>query len=289
MMTVHSPLTINAGGRLLSFERPQVMGILNVTPDSFYAASRTFDDEALERRVRQMLAEGADMIDVGACSTRPGADVPDEAEEMARLRRALAVVRRVSAEAVVSVDTFRADVARMAVEEWGVGIINDVSGGQLDRNMFRTVARLHVPYVLMHMRGTPADMQQHTGYAHLLRDVMLYFAQRLSQLQDMGVADVILDPGLGFAKTLEQNYVLLQHLDDLQVFAQPVLVGLSRKSMIYRLLGTSADEALEGTTALHMAALERGADILRVHDVRAAAEVVKLHGALAAARDAEAI
>lgn len=271
---------MNAGGRLLSFEQPRVMGILNVTPDSFYAASRTAGPDEIARRARQMADEGADLIDVGAYSSRPGADDVSAEEEMDRLRRALTVVRRECPDIPISVDTFRADVARMCVEECGADIINDISGGQLDKNMFRTMAHLKVPYVMMHMRGTPADMQQHTGYEHLEREVMLYFAQRVRHLHDLGVRDVILDPGFGFAKTLEQNYELLQHLDDLQVFGLPVLVGLSRKSMVYKLLGVTPEEALNGTTALHMAALERGADILRVHDVKAAVQVVKLHQAL---------
>lgn len=279
-MTNSKQLTINAGGKLLSFEQPRVMGILNVTPDSFYAGSRTPDVDEIRQRAQRMADEGADMIDVGAYSSRPGAADVSPQEEMERLRMALPVIRSVCPHIPLSVDTFRADVARMCVEECGADIINDISGGQLDRNMFRTIAHLKVPYILMHMRGTPADMQQFTGYEHLEREVMLYFAQRVRHLHDLGVSDVILDPGFGFAKTLEQNYDLLQHLDDLQVFGLPVLAGLSRKSMVYKLLGITPDEALNGTTALHMAALERGADILRVHDVQAAVQVVALHHAL---------
>lgn len=279
-MTNSKQLTINAGGKLLSFEQPRVMGILNVTPDSFYAGSRTPGVDEIRQRAQRMTDEGADMIDVGAYSSRPGAADVSPQEEMERLRMALPVIRSVCPHIPLSVDTFRADVARMCVEECGADIINDISGGQLDRNMFRTIAHLKVPYILMHMRGTPADMQQFTGYEHLEREVMLYFAQRVRHLHDLGVSDVILDPGFGFAKTLEQNYDLLQHLDDLQVFGLPVLAGLSRKSMVYKLLGITPEKALNGTTALHMAALERGADILRVHDVQAAVQVVALHRAL---------
>lgn len=279
-MTNSKQLTINAGGKLLSFEQPRVMGILNVTPDSFYAGSRTPGVDEIRQRAQRMADEGADMIDVGAYSSRPGAADVSPQEEMERLRMALPVIRSVCPHIPLSVDTFRADVARMCVEECGADIINDISGGQLDRNMFRTIAHLKVPYILMHMRGTPADMQQFTGYEHLEREVMLYFAQRVRHLHDLGVSDVILDPGFGFAKTLEQNYDLLQHLDDLQVFGLPVLAGLSRKSMVYKLLGITPEEALNGTTALYMAALERGADILRVHDVQAAVQVVALHRAL---------
>lgn len=282
-MTNCKQLTINAGGKLLSFEQPRVMGILNVTPDSFYSDSRTPGVVEIKQRARQMADEGADIIDVGAYSSRSGADDVSPCEEMERLRMALSAVRSVCPHIPLSVDTFRADVARMCVEECGADIINDISGGQLDKNMFRTIAHLKVPYILMHMRGTPADMQQQTGYDHLEREVMLYFAQRVRHLHDLGVNDVILDPGFGFAKTTEQNYELLQHLDDLQVFGLPVLAGLSRKSMVYKLLGVTPAEALNGTTALHMAALERGADILRVHDVKEAVQVVALHRALCGA------
>lgn len=205
-MTNSKQLTINAGGKLLSFEQPRVMGILNVTPDSFYAGSRTPGVDEIRQRAQRMADEGADMIDVGAYSSRPGAADVSPQEEMERLRMALPVIRSVCPHIPLSVDTFRADVARMCVEECGADIINDISGGQLDRNMFRTIAHLKVPYILMHMRGTPADMQQFTGYEHLEREVMLYFAQRVRHLHDLGVSDVILDPGFGFAKTLEQNY-----------------------------------------------------------------------------------
>lgn len=278
--TPPAPYTINAGGKLFSLSSPQVMGIINVTPDSFYAASRTEAEEAIEERARRMVDEGATMLDVGAYSSRPGADDVSPEEEMARLRKALPLVRRAAPEAVISIDTFRADVARMCVEEHGAHIINDISGGQLDSNMFRTVAKLHVPYILMHMQGTPRTMQQNPHYDDLIREIFLYFAERVQRLHDLGACDLILDPGFGFGKTLEQNYELMRHLPDFREFDLPLLVGISRKSMIYKLLGGTPADALNGTTVLNTAALLGGAHILRVHDVRPAAEAVRIVQAL---------
>lgn len=273
---------INAGGRLLDLSTPCVMGILNVTPDSFYAGSRMQTDEQVARRVEQILDEGATMIDIGAYSSRSGAaDVP-AGEEMARLRHGLEIVRRVRPDAIVSVDTFRADVARMCVEEYGVAIINDISAGEMDAGMFPTVARLRVPYVMMHMQGTPQDMQQAPHYDNLVREVFMYFARKVQQLRDLGAKDIILDPGFGFGKTLEHNYELLARLADFSVFQLPLLVGVSRKSMICRLLGVDPQDALNGTTALHALCLERGADILRVHDVREAVQAVRIVQAMRA-------
>lgn len=268
--------TINVGGTLLDLSVPRVMGILNVTPDSFYAQSRKRTSVEVEERVRQMLDEGADMIDVGAYSSRPGAPDVTPDEEMARLAVGLEALRRVAPEAVVSVDTFRASVAQRCVQDYGVQIINDISGGELDPKMFDTVASLGVPYVLMHMQGTPQDMQQHPAYDDLLTDMLRYFAERVHRLHEMGVGDIIIDPGFGFAKTLEHNYTLLHRLADLGVLGLPMLVGVSRKSMIYRLMGTSPAEALNGTTVINTLALERGASILRVHDVREAVEAVRI-------------
>ena len=244
--------TINVGGTLMDLSVPRVMGILNVTPDSFYAQSRKQTEADIELRTRQMLAEGADM------------------------RHALAVLRRVAPDAVASVDTFRADVARMCVEEFGVQIINDISGGELDGNMFSTVASLGVPYILMHMKGNPQNMQQAPHYDDLLTEMLQYFAARVHRLHEMGVADIILDPGFGFAKTLDHNYELMHRLEDLHVLELPVLVGISRKSMIYRLLGGEPQDALNGTTVLNTLALQKGAAILRVHDVKEAVEAVKI-------------
>ena len=261
---------------MLNLSKPQVMGILNVTPDSFYAGSRMETEDAIRKRVRQIADEGGEMIDVGAYSSRPGAADVSSKEEMERLRRGMKIVREECPGTPVSVDTFRADVAKMCVEELGVDIINDISGGGLDKAMFPTVAKLGVPYILMHMKGTPQTMQEAPHYDDLLKEVMLYFAERIQRLRDLGQKDIILDPGYGFAKTLEHNYELLQHQEMLHVFELPLLVGVSRKSMIYKLLNCTPDEALNGTTVLNTIALQKGANILRVHDVREAKEVVRL-------------
>lgn len=276
MMQPFKSYSLNLKGRLVTIDRPWVMGIVNVTPDSFYSGSRVADDRTLVERVRQMVADGADIIDVGACSTRPGSGQIDAQEEMARLQWALAVIGRETPGVILSVDTYRADVARRCVEQWGVDIINDISGGTMDKAMFPTMAMLKVPYVLMHMRGTPETMTTMTDYGDVAADVLDWLTRRIDELRQMGVADVIADPGFGFAKTLEQNYQLLAHLDAFHALETPLLVGVSRKRMIYMPLGCTADEALNGTTVINTLALERGAHILRVHDVRAAAEAVKL-------------
>ncbi len=268
--------TINAGGRLLDLQTPVVMGILNATPDSFYAGSRTQTETEIAARVHQIVDEGAGIIDVGAYSSRPGADDVPVEEEMLRLRHALDIVRREAPDAIISVDTFRADVAKMCIEEGGAHIINDISGGTLDKNMFRTVARLRVPYILMHIQGEPHTMQQAPHYDNLEQEVFLFLSQRVDQLRQLGVADIILDPGFGFGKTLAHNYELMNRLEDFREFDLPLLVGISRKSMIYKLLGTTPAEALGGTIALNTIALMKGAHILRVHDVRAAVETVRI-------------
>lgn len=271
---------INVNGSLMDLSTPCVMGILNVTPDSFYEGSRMQTETEIARRVEQIMEEGAGMIDVGAYSSRANAENISPREEMERLRMGLAILRKVQPDAVVSVDTFRADVARMCVEEYGVAIINDIAAGEMDKDMFRTVADLNVPYIMMHMQGTPQNMQWHPHYDHLLKEVFLYFAQKVQQLRDLGVKDIILDPGFGFGKTVEHNYELLAHLEEFRLFNLPLLVGVSRKSMIYRLLGTTPEEALNGTTVLDTISLMKGADILRVHDVREAVETVKIVGAI---------
>ena len=270
--------TINANGQLIDLGTPQVMGILNVTPDSFYSGSRKQTDTEIAERVEQILAEGGQMIDIGAYSSRPNADDVSTKEEMERLRRGLRILREKAPDAIVSVDTFRADVAKMCVEEYGVQIVNDISGGELDKEMFPTVARLGVPYVLMHMKGTPQIMQEAPHYDDLMKEILLYFAEKIQQLRDLGQKDIILDPGFGFAKTLEHNYELLRHLEALQIFELPILVGVSRKSMIYKLLGTTAQEALNGTTVLNTICLMKGcANILRVHDVKECVEAVEIY------------
>ena len=266
--------TINVRGRLISFEKPLVLGILNVTPDSFYAGSRKQTEREIADRVNQIIADGGAMIDVGAFSTRPGAVEVSETEESERLREALRIVRREQPDAVISVDTYRPCVARRCVEEWGADIINDVSEGGLtgivntpiheDGNMFETVARLQVPYILMSVKPT-------------LETMMISFADEVQRLRDLGVKDIILDPGFGFGKTLEQNYRLLRQIDRLQIFGLPVLVGISRKSMIYRLLGGDPATSLNGTSVLNAISLMKGAGILRVHDVKEAVESVNLY------------
>jgi dihydropteroate synthase len=244
----------------MDLTEPQVMGILNVTPDSFFAGSRSQTEKEIVARCNQIVSEGASIIDIGACSTRPGSVPVSEAEEMERLRMALDIVRRELPYSVISVDTFRPDVARMVVEEFGADLINDVGE---DNSMFRMVARLGVPYILMSSKATT-------------REILLDFASAVQQLRDYGAKDIILDPGFGFGKTLEQNYEIMNELEKLQVMDLPVLVGISRKSMIYNKLGFTANEALNGTTALNTIALMKGASILRVHDVREAVECVKI-------------
>lgn len=267
---------INVNGFLLDLSSPCVMGILNVTPDSFYVGSRMQTEIDITHRIEQIVGEGAGIIDVGAYSSRPNAENVSPAEEMERLRMGLGILRKVQPDAVVSVDTFRADVARMCVEEYGVAIINDIAAGEMDGDMFRTVADLNVPYIMMHMQGTPQNMQQNPHYDNLLKEVFMYFARKVQQLRDLGVKDIILDPGFGFGKTVEHNYELLAHLEEFRIFELPLLAGVSRKSMIYRLLGTTPQEALNGTTVLDTICLLKGADILRVHDVREAVETVKI-------------
>lgn len=269
--------SLNVGGRLMSLDKPQVMGILNVTPDSFYAGSRKQTEKEIAERCNQIISDGGTMIDIGAFSTRSGAPEVSEAEEMERLRNGLEIVRRQQPNAVLSVDTFRPDVARMAVEEYGVAIINDVSEGGLTGvvntpleqeegpypAIFRMVARLGVPYILMSVKPTVEDM-------------LMAFSREVQQLRDLGVKDIILDPGFGFGKTLEQNYRLLSNMEKLEVLDLPLLVGVSRKSMIFKLLGTDPTGSLNGTTVLHTIALQKGASILRVHDVKEAVETIKI-------------
>ena len=277
-MTPAHQLTLNLSGRLVSLEKPLVMGIVNVTPDSFFAGSRIDGAKALRERLDTLVREGVALADLGAYSSRPGAEEVSPEEERRRLRPALQILRDEYPDLPVSVDTFRSDVARMAVEEYGASMINDISGGGLDPAMYRTMTELQVPYILMHMKGDPKTMQQQASYSDVTLEVIDYFAQRVGQLLELGVHDIILDPGFGFSKTTAQNYELLAQLGSLvEAFTQPLLVGFSRKSMIYRPLGITPEEALSGTTFLHALALERGAKILRVHDVRPAVEAVQLY------------
>jgi dihydropteroate synthase len=268
-------VTINAGGKLIDLSVPKVMGIINITPDSFYAGSRQPDAADALRQAEKMLNEGADFLDIGAYSSRPGADDISVQEETDRLLPVVELIIKSHPEAIISVDTFRSKVAEAAIKT-GALIINDISGGQLDDDMFATVARLQAPYILMHMKGTPQNMNKMAQYDDLFIEVLDYFAERCHQLTQLGVHDIIIDPGFGFAKMPEQSYALMNRLQDLNMLELPILVGVSRKTMIYKLLGVTAEEALNGTTALNAIALTKGANILRVHDVREAVEAVKI-------------
>ena len=271
------PFTLRLGSDLVTIDRPQIMGIVNVTPDSFYEASRTDSEAGLSRRITDMVAEGADMLDIGGYSSRPGASDVTVDEEWRRVDKALRIVSREAPKTPVSVDTFRSEIARRAVSEYGPVIINDISGGTLDPKMYEAAASLGVPYVLMHMRGTPATMQTMTAYTDVTAEVIADLSRKLRELRLMGVADVIVDPGFGFGKTLAQNYELFSHLDLFgDTLGAPLLVGISRKSMISRLLGVDAASALTGTTALNTLALSKGASFLRVHDVSEAAQALKI-------------
>lgn len=262
-------------GKIFSLDSPVVMGIINVTPDSFVASSRTPAAADISRRAERMLSEGAGILDVGAFSTRPGCSEVGEEEEKSRLEMALKAVREVSKEVPVSVDTFRASVARRVVEDFGANIINDVSGGA-DPEMFATIADLHVPYVLSHIQGDVLTMREHCQYTHVVPEMLYFLAERLQRLHLMGAADVIIDPGFGFSKTAEQSIEVLANLDAFQSLGCPILAGLSRKSMLCAVAETTADEALNATTAAHMPALQGGASILRVHDVKEAVESIKI-------------
>lgn len=271
---------LNIKGKLFSLERPVVMAILNATPDSFVPSTRLADEDAVLRAAERALKDGAAILDIGGYSTRPGAPEVSPEEEWRRVKMASAAIQRTFPDAIMSVDTFRADVAQRAVEETGVAIINDISGGQLDAKMFETIAKLQVPYILMHMRGTPATMQTLTHYDDLLSEMIAFFQNRLDTLFKEGIKDVILDPGFGFSKTTEQNYLLLSRLQELAILQRPVLAGVSRKSMLYKVLGITQEESLNATTAVNMLALERGAKILRVHDTKAAIEAITIYNQL---------
>lgn len=268
--------TLLLNGHLMDLSTPQVMGILNVTPDSFFSGCRVQAEADITARAQQILDEGATIIDIGAYSSRPNAEHITADEEMRRLRTGLEIINRNHPDAIISVDTFRADVATMCVEEYGVTIINDIAAGEMDSRMFETVARLKVPYIMMHMQGTPQNMQAEPHYDDLIKEVFLYFARKVQQLRDLGASDIILDPGFGFGKTVEHNYELMAHLEEFAIFELPLLVGVSRKSMITRLLGITPQEALNGTTVLNTISLLKGAHIIRVHDVKEAVETVRI-------------
>ena len=270
------PYSLNIKGRLVEINRPQVMGILNVTPDSFFSESRAFDAEAISHRIATMVAEGVDIIDIGAYSSRPGAGEVSSQEEMQRLAMGMEILKEIAPSVLVSVDTFRADVARYAVETLGVDIVNDISAGLLDDDMVATVAQLKVPYIAMHMRGTPTTMSEMCRYDNVTADVLNELSQRINAFTLAGINDIIIDPGFGFAKTVEQNYELLQNLELFNELGYPLLVGMSRKSMLYRALEIAPEDALNATTVANTIALQKGASILRVHDVKQAVEAVKI-------------
>lgn len=269
-------LSINIKGKLHYFHNPWVMGIVNVTPDSFYADSRTFDSQSIYNRIADLIEQGADAIDIGGYSSRPGAADVSAQEEYSRLASALEIIRKHFPDTIVSIDTFRADVARKCVIDWQADIINDISGGIADPEMWNTVAELKVPYILMHMRGTPKTMQSLCDYSDVTADVIKDLAAKIDKMRQLGIADIIIDPGFGFAKTLEQNYTLMSELQEFKRLDMPLLVGISHKSMIYKALDIKPENALNGTTVLNTIALAKGADILRVHDVKEAKEAVKI-------------
>lgn len=268
--------TININGSLLNLSTPLVMGILNVTPNSFYSESRKQSDEEIVNRCRVILDEGGTIIDVGAQSSFITSKFLSAKEEWERLMPALRLIRNEFPDTIISIDTFYADVAKEAVEVYGANIINDISGGEIDKRMFNVVAELNVPYILMHMRGVPQTMQYMTNYDNFIQDILYYFSEKRAKLSLLGVNDVIIDPGFGFSKSVAQNYELMAYLKYFHIFEEPILVGVSRKSMIYKLLETTPENSLNGTTVLNTVSLLSGANILRVHDVKEAVECVKI-------------
>ncbi len=269
-------LSLNLDGQIMDLSTPHIMGIINATPDSFYKGSRLPDPVAAVETAREMISDGAHILDVGAVSSRPGAEEVSEQDELERLSPVLEALRNEFPEFPLSVDTWRSGISRRVRENFGINIINDITAGQWDPEMFATVAELGIPYIMMHMQGTPANMQESPGYANVVDDLLQFFSERVHKLRKLGVNDIIIDPGFGFGKTLEQNYLLVRELHAFQMFELPLMIGLSRKSMIYKVLDSDPDHALTGTTAAHMAVLIQGANLLRVHDVKAAAETVKI-------------
>ncbi|MGP1363158.1 MAG: dihydropteroate synthase [Bacteroides sp.] len=271
-----SARTLRCGTQLLSLEKPVVMGILNVTKNSFYPESRCYSTRKIAKRIEQIIDEGGAILDVGACSTRPGSTPPTPELEYKNLRKAIAIARKITSSLPISVDTYRADVAEKLIDEFGVEIINDISGGGIDENMFAVIEKFRTAYILTHIQGTPENMQTNPHYENVVEEVTHFFTQRVVELRRRGVADIILDPGFGFGKSLEHNYTLLRNLATFAMLELPILAGLSRKSMIYKVLETDAEHALEGTQTVNTLALANGASILRVHDVRPAVEAIKL-------------
>lgn len=276
MIHTNAHLSIRIKGKLLQLHTPLVMAIINVTPDSFYTKSRVNLPNEISTAVCSSLHQGATIIDIGAYSSRANATDISEKEEINRLDVALSACRKEFPDSIISLDTFRASVAEFAIKEYQVDIINDISGGTLDKNMFDTIAKWNIPYVLTHIQGTPQTMQENPNYEHFIPEVLYYFSEKLDLLKQRGISDIIIDPGFGFGKTLEQNYALIAHFEVFHHFQLPIMVGISRKSMIQKVIHTSAEESLNGTTALHTLLIEKGAHILRVHDVKEATEVIAL-------------
>lgn len=269
-------LTINCKGELIDLSSPKVMGIINITPDSFYDGGKYNSDKDILNQVEKMISDGCDIFDIGAYSSRPGANDISEEQELKRLKKALEVIRNKFPEIIISVDTFRANIAKTVVKDFEVDIINDISAGDFDPNMFNVIEELNVPYVMMHMKGKPRNMQEKPEYENVVKEVIQYFSEKVNKLKLLGINDVIIDPGFGFGKTVEHNYQLLRYLDDFKLFELPVLVGVSRKSMINKVLEIEPKDALNGTTAVNILALVGGANILRVHDVKEAKESIQL-------------
>lgn len=267
---------INVKGKLIDLSEPKVMGVINITPDSFYKGSRFTDEKSVLEVVLKMIQDGADIIDIGGYSSRPGADDVPYKEEKTRVLKVVRAVNREFPDIAISIDTFRAEIAREAVEECGAGIINDISGGEADSNMFSYVERLGVPYILMHMKGIPANMQKNPVYDDIVADILRWFGERIYRLQSAGIKDIVIDPGFGFGKTIEHNFTLLNRLDELSIAGLPLLAGLSRKSMIWKTLQTTPEDALNGTVVLNTVALMKGCNILRVHDVKEAVQAIRL-------------
>lgn len=273
---IEKPKYINVAGKLLDLSIPKVMGVINITPDSFYEGSRATEEKEILKAAAGIIEDGADIIDIGGYSSRPGAaDVPPE-EEKKRVLTAICLINKEFPEIIISIDTFRSEIAREAVSECGAHMINDISGGEADSNMFDVIQQLNVPYIIMHMQGMPENMQDNPVYSDVVADILVWFSSKIDRLQSAGVKDIIIDPGFGFGKTIRHNFEILHRLGDFSISGLPLLVGMSRKSMIWKTLGVSPEEALNGTTVLNTIALMKGADILRVHDVKEAVQVVRL-------------
>ncbi|MCF6184070.1 MAG: dihydropteroate synthase [Bacteroidales bacterium] len=270
-------MTINCRGKLIELSEPKIAGILNITPDSFYDGGKYFSENSVKNRIKQLVKEGADIIDIGAFSSRPGAELISEKEEQKRLRFALDIIRKLYPDIILSVDTYRSEIAKFAVNNFNVDIINDISAGNFDAEMFDTIAKLNVPYIIMHMQGTPGNMQKKPQYKDVVKDLLKYFSEKIERAKKTGINDLIIDPGFGFGKTIEHNYQILSKMELFQLAERPILVGLSRKSMIYTLNNETPDDALPGTLALNMIALRKGANILRVHDIKETRQVIEVY------------